>query len=213
MWLEHVSGRYKQASTFHEQLEYKSVICIRGACKLNLSGSFALLFLCSLHPWIHRLGGDISSAINHLSLHYYSLKSHRLVPEKSPAATDFKKCRAQLKQRLDHYQQIVQRSLQDPTWSPGDSPPPPAAAPDLPSQPYLREDHKAAARYASLRHKGRNRDIVFTDSTTRWVLTRDDWDVCNHHEVICISEAQWDSVFQYPSNWGLSCSGDNNCCN
>lgn len=159
----------------------KSVICIRGACQLNLSGSFALLSLRSLHPWTHGLWRVISSAINHLSLHYYSQNSHRLVPEKSSAATDFKKCRRWLKQGLDRYQQIVQRFLQDPTWTPGDPPPPPAAAPDLLSQPYLREDHNL--------------------------------DVCNHHEVIRIPEAQWDSVFQYPPNWGLSRSGDNNCCN
>lgn len=51
------------------------------------------------------------------------------------------------------------------------------------------------------------------DPTARWVLALDGLGVCKRHEVICISEAQWDSVFQYSSNWGPSRSRDNNCCN
>lgn len=114
---------------------------------------------------------------------HYSLKSHRMVPEKSPAATDSKKRPTWLKQRLDHYQQVVQRFLQDPTWTPGDSPPPPAAAPDLPSQPYLREDHKDA----SVRHEECKQEVMWTDSTTGWVPTLGGLDVCDPQEVICIS--------------------------
>lgn len=41
---------------------------------------------------------------------------------------------------LDHY--LHQRWLQGPTRTPGDSPPPPAAAPDSPTQPYLWDGEK-----------------------------------------------------------------------
>lgn len=72
-----------------------------------------------------------------------------MVPEQRPVATagfpDFKKYPTRLKQRLDPYRLILQRFLQNTTWTPGDSPPPPAAAPDLVTQPCLREDHKGTS--------------------------------------------------------------------
>lgn len=71
--------------------------------------------------------------------------SERLRPTSSTCLSDFLKQKRfksslPLPMILDHY--LHQRWLQGPAWTPGDSPPPPAAAPDSPTQPYLWDGEK-----------------------------------------------------------------------